>query len=383
MLNGVRGLLLAGLLAVAGCAGTRVVSPSGATAYEVSLAPVGERLALAWYGGGLAHAALWLRFADARGRPIGAAQPLTDGLREAYEPELQAVGDRLAVAWYEKDPADGTLSAWLALIDERGNVLWRRQLSNAGQEGRSAIVRSAGEQLLALWIERAPGEAPAVWMARLDAAGNVTDPARRIAAAGDSTWLLNAAVDASDTLYVVYDAALGSRASELQLLSVTGAQVTATRLTPDDGIDSTYPDIAIDGNRVAIAWTDSVRGAHAVYLAAGELSAWPPETLPAIRASSGGDAGGAYLAWNGDRLALAWHETAAGRTSVRARLYSSRGQPLGRTALLSGRAARALVPDIRRWRQGFAIAWNAFAFRSGDASVAVLTPWVPTVRGIR
>jgi hypothetical protein len=386
MVTAMRLSLLASFIALAGCVSTRAISPTGMTAYEVSLATNGDHLALAWYGsGGLAHNAIWLRFLDGRLRPSGPVRPLTGGQREAYEPDLQADGALLVLAWYEKDVSTGALSAWLGSVDEHGIVRWRRRLSANGHDGRNPIVRIAGRELLVAWIDAERGEAPAIWMAQFDAEGMLLGAAQRVAAASADTWNLNGAVDAMGTFYVVYDAALDSRANELQLLRIADGRFDQWRLTADDGLASTYPDIAVDGSRVAIAWTDrrDASSGDAVWLYAGELSAWPPQSdLQAVRITrTSGNASGAYLAWNGDRLALAWNEDQGSRIAVRVQLFSPQGQPQGEATLLSGAAARALVPSIRRWRKGFVVAWNEFASGTGDAGVAVVKPWLPAARG--
>jgi len=354
-------ILIAALLPI-GCATTRAVSAVGETAYEVSLADSGNRMALVWQGGGLAHSALWLRFMDANGRPQGSVLQLTDGRREAYEPDLQAGGAQFALAWYEKEPSTGTLTAWLACLDASARELWRRQLSAVGHNGRNPVVRLAGRQWQVAWIESSAGDAPAIWTARYSAAGEPSGNALLAAPASDNTWNLNAAVDASGALYVVYDAALGARAPELQLVRIAGNRITRHALSIDDGFDSVYPDIAIDADRVAVAWFDSRDGNQEVYLHVGALADLTAMAdAPARRITrTPGASYGAYLAWNAGRLGLAWNDDIAGAAQVFTQRFDAAGRALGGRRQLTHGAARSLTPSIRPWRRGFAIAWNEY-----------------------
>jgi hypothetical protein len=373
------------LLALAGCATTRAVSPAGELAYEVSLAASNDGLVLAWHGGGLAHSALWLRFIGADGQPRGAVLQLTDGQREAYEPDLQSFGVQFALAWYEKDPSTGALTAWLACLDGAGRELWRRPLSAAGHNGRNPVVRVAGRELRVAWIDAVAGDSPAVWTARYSAAGELLGGARLAAPAGANTWNLNAAVDAAGTLYVVYDAAIGSRAKELQLLRIGGEQIDRQPLSADDGFESVYPDIAIEGERVAITWFDSRDGNQEVYLHVGALADLPTMIDTSARriTRTPGASFGAYLAWNNGRLGLAWSDDIAGAAKVFAQRFDADGGPLEQARQLTHGVARSLIPSIRRWRRGFAIAWNEYTPGEGDAQHAAPRASVAELRRLR
>src|SRR6185369_6566570 len=72
-------------------------------AYEVSVAYIGSRPAVVWYGGTQQHEALFMRYAGSAGSPQGPVLQLTDGRRDAYEPSLQDIGGEALVAWYEQE----------------------------------------------------------------------------------------------------------------------------------------------------------------------------------------------------------------------------------------------------------------------------------------
>ncbi len=347
----------------------QAISPPGMPAYEVSLATLDDHLALAWHGGGLAHNALWLRFVDANGRARGSTLQLTDGQRDAYEPDLQPFGPGLALAWYEKDASTGALTAWLACLDGSGREQWRRSLSAAGHNGRNPVVRVAGDELLVAWIESAQGGSPGIWSARYSASGRPLGAARLAAPASANTWNLNAAVDAAGALYVVYDAALGTRAKELQLVRLAGQRIDRWPLSADDGFESAYPDIALEGDRLALTWFDSRDGNQDVYLFAGALAQLPLllDTRATRITRTTGASFGAYLAWNGGRLALAWSDDIAGDVEVLAQHFNVDGRPLGTASQLTHGTPRSLIPSIRRWRTGFAVAWNEYTPGDGDA----------------
>lgn len=80
-----------------------------------------------------------------------------------------------------------------------------------------------------------------------------------------------------------------------------------SHVTNDDGVASTYSDLAFGGGRVPLAWFDERDGNREVYLHVGV-----PETLPArVEVAAGrittspGESIGAYVTWNGARFGLA------------------------------------------------------------------------------
>lgn len=351
------------------------VSPPGMRAYEVSLAVTATRLATAWHGGLSGRNALWLRFVDPDGNADGDARQMTDGRRDAYEADLQPFVDGLALAWYDKDPRTGALQAWLARLDAQGREVWRRALSVVGHEGRNPVVRVAGHGLLVAWIETDGGMPPQVWIGRFDRSGKPAGPARAMAEAARDTWNLNAAVDDAGTFYVVYDAALGARAKELQLLRVApdGAS-ERQRLSDEDGADSVYPDIAIAHGKVAIAWTDHRDGNDEVYLYVDSLrrvrahhDSLDVDARARRITRSPGASTGASLAWNDRRLAVCWDEEEADTVAAYAAVFDASGRQQVAPHRLDSGVARALIPAIRPWRRGFALAWNDYVPDADDA----------------
>ena len=77
-----------------------------------------------------------------------------------------------------------------------------------------------------------------------------------------NTWNLNAATGDGGDFYVVYDARLGNRQNELQILTDQGGQVRRQqRWTPDDGFASVYPDLALGAaGHAALTWFDARDG---------------------------------------------------------------------------------------------------------------------------
>jgi hypothetical protein len=209
---------------------------------------------------------------------------------------------------------------------------------------------------------------PEVLIERLAANGQPLLTARPVAAASSTTWNLNAAVDDSGALHVVYDAALATRASELQWLRIDASgRSQQHRLSADDGAASAYPDIGIEHGRVAITWFDHRDGNDEVYLyvdslrrlgAAGDSQAVDAR---AQRITHGSGASiGAYLTWNGARLGLSWQDEVGGSTGAFVAGFDTAGRMVGTPRRLDAGAARALIPAIRPWRRGFAVAWNDF-----------------------
>jgi hypothetical protein len=349
--------------------GAEAISPPGMLAYEVSLATLRQGLALAWHGGNLPHSALWLRFIDEAGRPRGDALQLTDARADAYEPDLQPGGKGLAVAWYEKQPDSGALTAWLAGLDAQGQVLWRHALSGPGHEGRNPVVRAIGRELAVAWIETTSGTQPAIWIQRFDARGRNRDAPRRVASASTTTWNLNAAVDAKGGLFLVYDAAMDSRASEVHWARVDGARIQSGRLRADDGMASTYPDVAIEGELLAIAWTETRNGGDDISLFSGTLAELAHPPAASIRhVTHSGSATSVYLAWNSGRLELAWQEGRGGTTEIHAQRFSADGRAAAQPRQLTHAGLQSLTPSIQRWHKDFAIAWNEYQADPADAA---------------
>ncbi len=359
-------LALAALLA--GCQHARSISPKDAPAFEVSLAS-GRHAALAWHGGSLAHDAIYLQVLDQKGRLAGEPRQLTDDRQSAYEPALESFDDGWLLSWYEKQPADSSSTAWLERLDGTGKPRWRQTLSAAGTNGRNAVVRAAGQRIHVAWIQTAAGDSPAIWVAEYDPAGALISAPRAAAPASADTWNLNAAIDADGNFHVVYDAALGTQARELQWLRVTGNTINHRRLSADDGRDSLYPDIVAMNDRVALAWFDVRDGNEEIYLFAGPVTALSESAglIGARITQTPGASIGAYLAWNGAQLGVAWCDPVDGQNEIFFASFDASGRPLGTTRRLTRTATQSSIPSVRPWGQGFAIAWNEYRLAEAGA----------------
>lgn len=360
--------ILFALALLAGCQQAHVISAEGMPAFEVSLAS-GPRAALAWHGGSLAHDAIYLQRLDQSGKPQGVPQRLTDGRQSAYEPALESFDDGWLLSWYEKQPVDHSTTAWLARLDDNGQLRWRHELSAADANGRNTVVRAAGQRIHVAWVQSAAGDSPAIWVAEYDPAGALISAPRRAAPASAETWNLNATTDGTGNFYVVYDAALGTQARELQLLRVADNVLSHRQLSADDGHDSVYPDIVSSGDGLALTWFDSRDGNEEIYLHTGK-----PEQLLTSGEVRGtritqtpGASIGAYLAWNGSQLGLAWCDPVDGQNEIFFARFDAGGSPLGITRRLTRTAAQSSIPSIRPWGRGFAIAWNEYQLAQAGA----------------
>jgi hypothetical protein len=353
------------VLSLPGCDSTHAVSAAGQSAFEVSLLARATDLVMAWHGGSGAHSVVQLQFLSARGTPSRPPIAVSDGRRDAYEPDLQAFGDQLLLGWYEKD-SGGTLQAHVALLDRDGVRRWERVLSGEGRNGRNTVVRKVGGQIVVAWIESGIGVPPAIWTARLDAGGASLGAPRRAADASSDTWNLNADADSS-ALYLVYDARLGTRAKEVQLLRIAAEDITARTLTADDGRASVYPDLALHDGRAALSWGDDRDGNPEIYLAVGRLQDWLAGQAPHAQrvTDSRGTSMGSYVAWNGLDIGVVWSEQTQDGFAIEFQRFDALGKAGSRRALSSG-VAQSLTPSIRAWHDGFALAWNDY--RPGAAA---------------
>jgi hypothetical protein len=357
--------------ALAGALGACATTGPGADrAFEVSAAWIGGRPAVAWYGGRLAREAIFLRFADARGRPVAHALQLSDAARDAFEPSLQEIGGHALVAWYEQEravsPEARRQVAVLGRFDGSGRRLWLRQLSQDDASGRNPVVRVAGGIIHVAWIEQRADAQPRVMVATLEAAGGWLQPPRDVAAAGRDTWNLNAAVDPAGALHVLFDAATATRSKELRWVRVGDGAIDDRRAGRDDGFESAYPDIALDGTRYAVTWFDSRDGNSEVYLRCGQLdpSGAPPADLlldddAARRVTrTPAESTGAYVAWQDGRVVLAWIEGEGTRRMLWLQQFDRDCRPAGRARRIDGGGTEAGVPSLAASAAGLLIAWN-------------------------
>src|ERR1700750_3314392 len=106
-----------GLFALGACsAEPKQVSVGRMKAYEISMAASADKLAMAWHGGLKGRDAIWLQWLNPDGHPTKSPLRITDGQRDAWEPDLQLLDGDALLVWYEKDPADGQLTAWISHV---------------------------------------------------------------------------------------------------------------------------------------------------------------------------------------------------------------------------------------------------------------------------
>jgi hypothetical protein len=369
------------LAALGGCA--TWIDPGDDRAFEVSAAWIKGRAAVAWYGGHLAHEAVFLRFADTRGRPQGLPLLLTDATRDAFEPSLQELDGDALVAWYEQAPAGQgdppPQVALLARFDAEGRRVWQRQLSADDSRGRIPVVRVAGTVIHAAWIEQRNDQLPVLRVARLDGQGNWLGAPRDAVRASNNTWNLNAAVDANGALHVVFDSDSPGRAKELQWVIARPSGIEHV-LSPDDGRNSVFPDIALDGSRYAITWVDSRDGNDEVYLRCDELgdSGAPGNGLASMDARTrrvtrtATQSMGAYAAWHEKGLELAWIEVHGERRELWRQSFDRDCRPRSVPARVQTAGWQAGIASLASSPAGLALAWNGMR---GPVSVVRLKVW--------
>jgi len=277
---------------------------------------------VAWYDTRNGHGEIYERPVDSQERLPGPAVRLTANPRDAYEPDIHAVegtpdGDAFVVAWYEKN-TDSTFAARLGLWSRSGAARW---VTTVSPHGRIPITRVHGELVFAAWIEDEVSPAAGLWTGWWNLKGEVVVAPRRIADASRTTYNLNASLVTDHVEHgvpeavVAFDAQVRTKAQELYLAQDDGARARVTRLTPDDGFASQYPDVAISGARAALTWFDEKDGNQEVYVSVGTFAAVArADALAGSRVTStSGHSIGAYTAWNGDRVGLAWCDDTPGQ----------------------------------------------------------------------
>ncbi len=366
------------LLLVLACAGVPAcggdpfhdVSVSPAGAYETSLATFADGLVTAWYDMRDGHAEIYARVLDGDGRPSSPEYRLTTGASAAYEADVQAVGtDAFAVGWYEEDAARHLVPR-LGVWGRDGRQRWVKTLA---ENGRNTVVRAGAGAVFAAWIQDEAEGRAAVWGGWWREDGRDLIPPRRLADAGTTTWNLNAALDPNASrgrprVWLAFDAKAGTRSEELFVADVDDSGQRVTRVSDDDGVASKYPDIAFTSDRVAVTWFDAKDGNEEVYLfvgAPGELTGGLGQRARRVTTTPGRSIG-AYVTWNDGRVGLVWCDDSEGQSEIYFQSFDATGGPQQPARRVTQTPESSLIPAIKPWRSGFALAWNESARLEGD-----------------
>ena len=177
---------------------------------------------------------------------------------------------------------------------------------------------------------------------------------RTCAPAGRTTWNLNGAIDSRGRAWVAFDAKAGTRTEELFLARIDRASSQVQRLTTDDGKASKYPDIAFGSDdRIALTWFDMRDGNEEVYLWSAASDKVKSDNMKNVdkRARrvthSDGESIGAYVAWNHDRIGLAWCDDTSGQQEIYFEPFDASGRPLSPARRITDTATESLIPAIR------------------------------------
>jgi hypothetical protein len=351
----------AGLVVLAACAPPRQISDSGFGAYEVSLAAFDDGLALAWYDTRHGNAEIYVRPLDAAGRDAGPELRLTMTEAQSFEGDIAPLGDAFAVAWYEA-AQDGSVRAQLGVWSRDGAHRWTTPIGVGTGHSRNPVVRSHRDALFCAWIERDDGGSELVWAGWWDRDGRSRGAPVALGPASATTWNLSAAVADSGSAVVVFDAQAGTQVEELFLATLADGRVALSQLSTDDGVRSKYPDVALAGDDAALTWFDERDGNRDVYLAVASLRGLSPIEPHARRiTNTPGDSIGSYVAWNRHRVGLTWSDDSDGNYEVYFQSFDAGHYPQSAPQRLSETPTNSLIPAIKPWGDGFAVAWDELA----------------------
>jgi len=365
----VKVLLIVTLLAVpalASCSSSAratQVSETPAGAFEASLATVHDGFVTAWYDTRHGRSEIYARHLSLDGTPIGPERRLTTGDADAFEADVAPLRDGFAVGWYEKTKS-GQSRAKLGAWAPDGTSRWVQTLST---RGRNTVARALGGLIFAAWIEDEPGGGAGIWITWRRADDVELIPPRRVAAASATTYNLNAVIDpdaspGSPRAWVVFDAKAGTRANEIFLVETTETKDRLVRLTPDDGSDSKYPDVALSQGRAALTWFDVNDGNEEVYLTVGDRGAYLEGRSPAWMriTSTSGHSIGAYVAWNGTRFGVVWCDNTPGNQEVFFQSFDRDGGTKSDVQRVTNTVPQSGIPAIKGVSGGFALVWNEY-----------------------
>jgi len=346
-------------LVLTGCDEFQQVSNGKHGAYEASMAALRDGFAVAWYDDRDGNPEIYMRLLDVAGRPRSREYRLTNDPELSYEADIAATasGD-LAIGWYER-LLNGDLRARLGIFTQSGEARWTKIISTPNRNGRNVVVRALENELFAAWIE--DDEVFGQWWS-LD--GQPVTAPRKLAPAGRTTWNVNATVDSSGRAWVVFDAKVGTRADELFLVRTDKNNTELLRLTDDDGFASKYPDLALNGDRAALTWFDERDGNQEVYAFIGgrnDLGEGLERSSRRITHTPG-ESMGAYIAWNEDRVGLAWCDKTPGQHEIYFEAFDRMGLPLHDAKRVTHTRTDSLIPAIKAVGAGtFALVWNEYA----------------------
>ena len=338
----------------------RSISTSDGAAYEASLDAFRDGFVVAWHDTRDGNPEIYIRVVDGQGAPVGPERRLTNDPQRSFEPDVEVVGDDIAVAWYEVTEA-GSL-AKLGVWVSDGTPRWVQTVSAAGGNGRNPVLLTRGRKMFCAWIEY-DGRVAAVWGRWIELDGSALTPPQRLAPAGETTWNLNAALDEDGNPWVVFDAPVAGEpdgTAELFLVRVDDDGPQVEQLTEADGAASTYPDIALGPDRAALTWFDERDGNREVYLAAvgyEDVSTGIDQRATRVTRTPG-ESVGAYVAWNGDQIGLAWSDDTEGRHEVYFQRFTASASAIHPPRRLTINPTASLIPAVEPAGAGFALAWN-------------------------
>jgi hypothetical protein len=337
----------------------RQITESGA-AYEADVAPLGDGLAIVWHDTREGDTEIYMRMLDREGQPAAPARRLTDGPDAAYEPSIAAIDAAgFAVAWYTK-ASDGRTTAFLGAWNRDGRSRWMLPLTEL--PARNPVVRASRLAIFAAWLQKDGDGTEWVYRRWWTREGEPIGPPVRLAPAGDTTWNLNAAADDGGSAWVVFDTDRFTQASEVFLARDDASRRPLERLTSDDGAASKYPDIAVRAGRAALTWYDERDGNREIYLAIEALDRLAAGIDGrALRVTTTEDESiGAYVAWNGERVGLAWSEKTNGDGGAHEIYFQEfdAGRARSQAQRVTENSTASMIPAIRPWQEGFVLAWN-------------------------
>jgi hypothetical protein len=354
----IRWLVFAGTLSVVACGSRPVqISNSGKGAYEAALVAFADGFAVAWYDTRHGSGEIYVRLLDANGEPTGPERRLTNGPEDSYEASVDRLGDSLVVAWYDQS-GKGQQTAKLGTWSRDGSNRWVYTFASGT---RNPVIRATATAIFCAWIQSESDAREAVFAAWWDKDGRQTTTPVRLGAASKTTWNLNASLDESGKAWVVFDAEVTTRSSEVYVAQADTPG--AIRLTKDNGAPSKYPDLSIGaGGRAALSWQDERDGNVEVYVLTGRVSELTGEIDGRSRriTDTPGESIGAYLVWNGDRLGLAWSDKTSGQHEVYFTSFDANGTMREAPRQITDNSTWSIVPAIRPSGAGFALAWNEY-----------------------
>lgn len=291
---------------------------------------------------------------------------LTTTASVAQPPELVWTGSEYGIAW--SDVRGATNDVYFRRFAADGTLLGSEMLVAGGSELQlSASI---------LWQPGSPGAYRVVWS---HGTTSDTDLSAWLYAVGGSPFTYADFVntpgvaDSTTSLWVSSSGATVFHEDDDALHAYLAIDNPPAITRVDDGPGpASIVDLAFDGTRIGLAWTDGRDGNDEIYFASASVAGAVAANVRVTNAA--GSSTQADLAWGASSYGLVWQDARSGAEAVYFRELSSAGALIGAERVLSCTSGAAVGPAVAWSGSRWAVAWVADDGTSSRVRVLSFAP---------